>query len=156
VPAADLDAALGGSRRALVDSSTLIAFHEGQEEAHPLARHLLHRIEVDGDPLGGYYSVVSAAELLVRPIRAGAGEVGFMHAFLTSFPNLTVLPVDLTVAVQAATIRATTGLRLPDAIVVASGLLAGCEAIVTNDEQWHRRLAPHFRQFRWIYLRSYL
>ena len=79
-----------------------------------------------------------------------------MHAFLTSFPHLTVLPVDLTVAVQAATIRATTGLGLPDAIVVASGLLAGCEAIVTNDEQWHRRLAPLFRQFRFIYLSSYL
>ncbi len=156
MPAAELDAALGDTQRALLDSSTLIAFHERQDPAHPLARHLLRRVEVESDPLGGFYSVVSAAELLVRPIRAGTEQLGLMHVFLTSFPHLTALPMDLTVAVQAATIRAATGLRLPDAIIVASGLLAGCEAIVTNDEQWHRRLAPLFRQFRWISLGSYL
>ena len=33
-----------------------------------------------------------------------------------------------------------------------SGLLAGCEAIVTNDERWKRRLEPAFRTFRWVYL----
>jgi len=79
-----------------------------------------------------------------------------MHTFLTTFPNLTILPADLTVALQAATLRATTGIRLPDALVVASGMLAGCEAIVSNDEQWRRKLALLFRQFQWIYLGHYV
>lgn len=152
----DLDTALGGAERLLLDSSSLIAFHSHLEPAHPLATHLLGRIERNEEALRGYYSVVSATELLIRPVRTGAVSFTFMHTFLTAFPNLSVLPVDLSVAVQAASIRATTGIRLPDALVIASGLLAGCEAIVSNDEQWQRRLAPLFREFRWIQLSDYL
>jgi predicted nucleic acid-binding protein len=142
--------------RALLDSSTLIAFHSPAERAHPVAEHLLERIARPDDPLRGYCSVVSAVELLVRPIRTNQERFTFMHTFLTQFPNLTVLPMDLVVAVQAATLRATTGLPLPDAVVIASGLLAGCEAIVTNDSRWKRRGEALFRQFRWLYLEDYL
>ena len=153
---AELNDALGDAQRALLDSSALIAFHSTAEPAHLLARHVLSRIESAADPLRGYYSVVSASELLVRPIRAGATSLTFMHTFLMTFPNLTALPIDLQVAAQAAALRATTGIRLPDALVVASGMLAGCEAIVSNDEQWRRKLAGFFRAFRWIYLGDYL
>jgi predicted nucleic acid-binding protein len=155
VTAADLDAALGSAERVLLDSSTLIAFHSPSERAHPLAEHLLGRIASDDDALRGYYSVVSAVELLVRPIRTGQVRFTFMHTFLTQYPHLTVLPVDMTVAAQAATLRATMGIALPDAVVIASGLLAGCEAIVTNDERWKRRGETLFRQFRWLYLEDY-
>ena len=151
----DLDAVLGGGERILLDSSTLIAFHSPHEHAHSLADHVLRRIASAGDPLRGYYSVISAVELLVRPIRTSQERSTFMHVFLTQYPNLTILPMDLTVAVQAASVRATAGIPLPDAVVVASGLLAGCEAIVTNDERWKKRLEPLFRTFRWIYLGDY-
>ncbi|HXT34705.1 MAG TPA: PIN domain-containing protein [Chloroflexota bacterium] len=152
---AELDRALAGATRVLLDSSTLIAFHSPREEVHPLARHLLARIEDNTDPLAGYFSSVSAMELLVRPIKAGGSALTFMHAFLSSFPNLTLLPVDLEVAIQAATLRAVTAVESPDALTVASGLLANCEAIIFNDEAWGKRIQPHFRQFRWIYLRTY-
>ena len=151
-----MDAALGEGQRLLLDSSALIAFHQPAELAHPLARHLLERISLEADPLIGFYSMITAAELLVRPVRSGIAELGFMHAFLTSYPHLHGLPMDLHVAQQAATLRATAGLRLPDAIVVATGLLAACEVIVTNDGVWRERLAPFFRQFRWICLSDFL
>ncbi|MEA2642768.1 MAG: hypothetical protein QOF51_4162 [Chloroflexota bacterium] len=153
--AADLDAALAGAERVLLDSSALIAFHTTLERAHPLAEHVLDRIADDADPLRGYYSCVSAVELLVRPIRSGQDRFTFMHVFLTRFPHLMELPLDMVVAVQAANLRAVAGLALPDAVVVASGLLAGCEAIVTNDGRWKRRCEPLFRQFKWIYLEDY-
>lgn len=152
---ARLDEALTGAGRALLDTSSLVSFHNRAEVTHELARHILRRIERDDDPMQGLYSVGSAAELLVRLFRASATQVAFLHTFLSSFPNLTVLPVDLTDAIQAATIRAGTNLRLPDAIIVASGMLAGCDAIVTNDEASHRRLAPLFPMFRWLYLADY-
>ena len=79
-----------------------------------------------------------------------------MHSFLTAFPNLHLLPMDLNVAQQAASIRVMTNLKTPDAIIVASGLLAGCEAIVTSDEAWGKRLAPLFPSFRWVYLPMYV
>jgi predicted nucleic acid-binding protein len=155
VSIADLDLALWHAQRLLLDSSTLIAFHNERERAHPLAAHLLGRIADNGDPLRGYYSAVSASELLVRPIRTGSREFTFMHSFLTGHPNLTILPVDLLVATQAATLRSATNLRLPDAFIVACGLLAGCEVIVSNDARW-RQVQPLFRQFRWLYLSDHL
>ena len=119
---------------------------------HPLARHLFRRIADPDDPLVGYLSVVSAAELLIRPIRAGGADLSFMHAFLRGFPHLHTLPMDLDVALESANIRAFARLPLPDAILVASALLAGCEAIVSNDQAWHQRLQVHFPQFHWVYL----
>ncbi len=147
-----LDKALGDAHRILLDTSTLIAFHSTTEAVHPLARHVLGRIEDDSDPLTGYFSVVSAAELLVQPYRQGTPELTLMHTFLSGFPNLIILPMDLVVATQAATIRAISSIRMPDAIIIASGILAGCEVIVSNDEQWKRKMAPLFRQFKWLYL----
>jgi predicted nucleic acid-binding protein len=126
------------------------------EATHDLAKHLFNRIQYDDDALNGYYSAVSATELLIRPLRAGPTEATYMHAFLRHFPHLHVLPVDLDVATQAATLRAIKGLRTPDALIVASGLLAGCDVIVTNDEEWKQKMEPLFREFRWVYLSDYL
>jgi predicted nucleic acid-binding protein len=156
VASSDLDAALGSAERVLLDTSILIAFHNPHEQVHPLARHVMSRVESDNDPLRAYYSTISAAELLVRPVRTHTDEFTRMQAFLTSFPHLHVLPADLVVAAQAANIRALTRLRLADAFVIATGLVSGCEVIVSNDEQWRRQLAPLFSQFRWIYLGHFL
>ncbi len=151
-----LDKALGQAERVLLDSSAIIAFQNRLEAAHPLAKHLMKRIESSDDPLRGYFSVVSASELLVRPYQVSTADFTFMHAFLTTFPNLIPLPMDLAVASSAATIRAITNLRLPDAILVASGLLSGCEVIISNDENWKRKLQLLFQEFIWLYLGDYV
>jgi predicted nucleic acid-binding protein len=148
----DLDAAVGDAHRAFVDSSACIAYHSTTELVHPLARHLFGRIASPLDPLGAYISVVSVAEMLIRPIRTGGHDLSLVTDFVRGFPNLTVLDVTLDIANQAATIRALTRLSMPDALLVGTALLSGCEAIVTNDREWARRLTPLFPQFRWIYL----
>lgn len=140
----------------LLDTSALIAFHSPHEQAHDLAAHLMRRIERDDDPLSGYYSAISAAELLIRPIRAGVERFQHMHAFLTGFPHLTILSADLLVAAQAANLRAVTRIGLADAFIIATGLVCGCEAIVSNDERWQRHMAPLFVQFAWIHLGDYV
>jgi predicted nucleic acid-binding protein len=156
VGSSELDAALGDAERILLDTSTLIAYHNPHEPVHALARHVMGRVASDDDPLRAYYSTISAAELLVRPMRIHAAEVTHMQAFLTGYPHLHILPADLAVAAQAANVRAITRLNLADAFIIATGLVHGCEAIVSNDEQWRRHLAPLFSQFRWIYLGDYL
>lgn len=147
-----LDQALDGAHRAFLETSTCIAYHSTAEAVHPLARHVFRRIAEQDDPLLGYVSVLTATELLIRPIRAGASDLTFMHTFLRGFPNLRVLPADLDVALQAANVRALTRLPLPDAYLVASAMLANCEVVITNDRDWHQRLNRQFPQFRWIYL----
>lgn len=147
-----MDQALGDAHRVFLDTSVCIAHHSPAEAVHPLARHLFRRVADGADPLVGYLSALTAAELLIRPIRAGGADLMFIHTFLRAFPNLVLLPVDLDVALQAANIRAFTGLPLLDALLVASALLSGCEAIISNDRDWHQRLRPHFAQFQWVYL----
>ena len=78
-----------------------------------------------------------------------------MHTLLTTYPKLSLVPVGLTVATWPVTRRAAGSLRLRDASVVASGLPAGCVAVVTNDADRRRKLAGAFRDFRRIYLREF-
>lgn len=147
-----VDSVLAGVTRVYLDTSVCIAFHSQGEAVHPAARHLIQRIADDEDPLSGYLSVVTAAELLVRPLRGVNAELEVMHRFLRRVPNLRIIDADFETALQAANIRALTRLALPDAFIIASAMLTGCEAIVTNDERWARRLAPLYSQFRWVYL----
>lgn len=156
MPPAQLDAVIGDRERVLLDSSVVIAFYTPQESAHSLAAHVVGRIEANRDLLRGYVSVVTATEVLVRPLRGQPTESTFMHRFLEQFANLTLLTVDLSVAIQAATLRAVARLSTPDALIIASGLLAGCEVLLSNDANWKQRLEPLFPQFQWLYLGDYL
>jgi predicted nucleic acid-binding protein len=149
---AELDARIGDARRAFLDTSICIAYHSTDEAAHPLAQHLVQRIENDPDPLVGYVSVITAAELLIRPMRSDGPDLVIMHAFLRRLPNLYIIDIDFEVALQAANIRALSRLPLADALIIGSAMMSGCQVIITNDERWARRLAPLYPQFRWIYL----
>jgi hypothetical protein len=64
-----LDEALRGAERVLLDTSMLLAFHSQHEAAHPLAKHVMERVESGVDPMRTYYSVVSATEPLFREFR---------------------------------------------------------------------------------------
>jgi predicted nucleic acid-binding protein len=58
--------------------------------------------------------------------------------FLTQLrtnPNYKIVNLDLEVAEEAGRVRAITYLRLPDAILVASSLIAGAPVLVTHDDQ---------------------
>jgi predicted nucleic acid-binding protein len=58
--------------------------------------------------------------------------------FLTQLrtnPNYKIVNLDLEVAEEAGRVRAITHLRLPDAILVASSLIAGAPILVTHDDQ---------------------
>ena len=75
-----------------------------------------------------------------------------VSGFFRAFPNLHVVDVNLDIAIEAATLRAISRLALPDSLLVGTALLSGCEVVVTNVEQWSRRLSPLFPRFTWIYL----
>ena len=60
--------------------------------------------------------------------------------YLTNFPHLSIVPLGLELAREAARVRGATGLRTPDAIQVAAARLAGADTIVTNDRRWVGRV----------------
>lgn len=131
----------------VLDSSAVLAYLDGGEQISGAATHVIDGLVRSGrNP--GLISAVTVTEALVRPFRlaapAQAGEAGTglaetiatVEDFLRNFPNVTIVPVDYSVAREAALIRAMTGLRTADAIVMATAGVYGAGVLVGNDERW--------------------
>jgi len=91
---------------------------------------------------GQFFLVVSAvteAELLVAPFRRkDLAAQSAVSALLNGAAISEVETVSRDVALRAAKIRAELSLRLPDAIVAATALEAGCSALLANDVKFKR------------------
>jgi hypothetical protein len=85
-------------------------------------------------------SIITICEVMTGPARNG-DELS-MHRIsrgLRQLPRLTIVPFGDRVAFRAAIVRAGTGLKLPDAGVVATGIEASAIAIVGNDARWRNK-----------------
>lgn len=134
-----LEQALPAGGRILLDSSTLIAYLDGGEQVSPVATHVVDQFVRPGRNRA-IVSMVTVMELLVKPRQ---GEVqGYQHLvdFLTKFPHLSAVSIDLTVAQDAAMLRAAFNLATPDALIVATATTQQVEYLVTNDTRWKSRL----------------
>lgn len=79
-------------------------------------------------------SALSLLETLVAPLRRGDSRMIYrFREFLDALPGLERLAITDPVLEKAAELRAESSLRTPDAIIVATYLLAKCDLFVTND-----------------------
>lgn len=84
-------------------------------------------------------SELSLAETLVWPIKnRDRGAQSAFGSQIHSAPHLMVLPVSRAVLVEAATLRATRALEMPDAIHAASAKLSRYSHFLTGDEELAR------------------
>lgn len=91
----------------------------------------------------GVTSAVTLLEILVKPLRQGAQNAARDYQrLLTTYPHLALVPVDQGVAAKAAALRARHNLPAPDAIQVATALLAGASLFLTNDRSLRRVQGP--------------
>lgn len=80
-------------------------------------------------------SELTVAEVLVKPLKDQQPALQQAYqTFLTPTPKLEVVPISHTILVEAARLRATTKLRLPDAIHLATALHYQCDSFLTNDD----------------------
>jgi predicted nucleic acid-binding protein len=101
----------------------------------PLSSAVLEQVE--SGALQAVASTLTVAELLTRAAQRGdAQALRDYEALLTRFPHLSLAPLDVGVACQAARLRGASNVSLADAIHVATALEAGAGAIVTNDYAW--------------------
>jgi predicted nucleic acid-binding protein len=142
VTLASLERSIPTGNRLLLDAATLIAYLNGGEPVSPIAIHVVDEFVRSGRN-SAVVSMVTVMEVLVRPLRLGPGEP-YRHVmdFLTRFPNLHPLPVDLPVAQEAASLRATYRFSPPDALTVATGIVGQVGHLVTNDGAWSSKLQP--------------
>ena len=79
-------------------------------------------------------STITLAEVLTGPFKAG--QTALAKRFENALSQFTLLAVTPPVAVLAAQLRAQYGLRLPDAIQLATALDSGAAALVTHDRDF--------------------
>jgi predicted nucleic acid-binding protein len=115
---------------ALLDTSIVIGALNRDDALHEVAGQAV-RTERDRHALA--ISALTFAEILVGPLRAGGRAVEVVERFAAQ-----VRIVDLSPAIArlAAELRATRGLKLPDAVIVATGLRLEADVIVTADARW--------------------
>jgi predicted nucleic acid-binding protein len=124
-------------QRAYLDANTIIYALEGFPEFANLRTGLLEPLDA------GAFSAVTSELTLVETV-LGPRKTGNLVAervfrtFLTPSPQLSVEPVTLAVLEKVIDIRTRFGLKIPDAIHVATGILSGCTVFVTRDVAWAR------------------
>ena len=114
----------------LLDTSIVIAALNRHDALHPAASRAV-RAERVRHALA--ISAITYAEILVGPLRAGPDAVAIVERFAA---QLRLLDVSPSIARLAAELRATRGLRLPDAVIVATGLRHEADRILTGDSRW--------------------
>ncbi|TAH48818.1 MAG: PIN domain-containing protein [Chloroflexota bacterium] len=116
-----------------LDTAPLISFIAREAPYADLLRALFGAI-ADGKIIAVTLTV-TLVEVLVRPLRENNAELAMQYRdILTHSANLTAFPLSDEIALRAAELRARLNLRTPDAIQVATALVAGADTFITNDK----------------------
>jgi len=92
---------------------------------------------IDQGNLTAVTSELSLAEALVKPIQnQDLAQQTTYKQFIRTSQNLSVIPVNRDVLIEAAILRATVNIKLPDAIHAATALLTQCTTFLTNDQSF--------------------
>jgi predicted nucleic acid-binding protein len=132
-----LGTSLEEGARVAVDSAPIIHFLEEHPRFAPRFAPLFEAA-ARGD-CSIVVSTVTLAEVVAGPIGAGNEVLAAQyHRALKESPNWRLVALSDEIAFLAARIRVTRGLRLPDAIQVATAVTEGCVALVTQDVDFRK------------------
>lgn len=121
-----------GSRIA-IDTVSFIYFLERHPTYYRSAKNLFERIEKG--KIEAVASTLVLTELLVPAFRADdLSRAQDVLRLLTHFPHLTLIEVTASIAFEASRIRATSSLRTPDALHLATARMQKVDWFVTNDK----------------------
>ena len=133
-PAATLWGGLAEGDLVVVDTAPFICLLEDHPDFAPQF-HGLFEAQAGGH-LRIALSTITLAEILVGPLRRGQDTLA--RRYERALAGFEVVPVSAEVAATAARLRATSGLRLPDALQAATAIECGAVALVTHDRDFSR------------------
>ncbi len=129
---------IAGSTLVSFDTNALIYFLDG---THPYAAWLDPVMRsIESGERAAVLSVISEAELLVKPVREADADLIRRLDSLFSWPNVDLAPVTSGIARAAGIIRAQTNVGLADALIAATAIDAGCDVLIGNDKKCAVRL----------------
>lgn len=133
-----------------LDTQVFIYYIEEDERFLPLVNPVFEAIDHGTRP--AVTSVLTLMELLVVPYRNGNAALADRYeALLTRSRGLRCVDIDRSVLKAAAQLRANLKLKPPDAIQVATAMVANCSVFLTND-----RRIPATPGMRILQLNKYL
>lgn len=122
-----------------VDTPIFVYHFEAHPRYLPLTEEILRGVQ--NGRWAAITSVLTLMELTVRPWQLNRAAVARAYeALLIHYPNLSVADVTLSVARQAAQLRARYRLRPADALQVATALTLGATVFVSNGRAFMRLL----------------
>ena len=118
----------------LLDSAPVIYFLEGHPKLAPRFAPLFEA-HAAGRLLFAA-TTITLCEVLTGP--AKAGDAALVGRYRAAFDTWRMVDLDADIAESAARLRATLGLKLPDAVQIASALAVKAAALVTHDRDFGR------------------
>jgi predicted nucleic acid-binding protein len=130
---AKVSEALG--KRVYLDANIIIYVVEGLADYADNLRALL--AAMDNAEIVSVTSELTLAETLVKPMRDGEARIQQAYKdFLRPTAAFEVVPISREILESAARLRATTSLKLPDAIHRATAQQHSCDSFLTNDSRF--------------------
>ncbi len=127
-----IDAALQNITHLFLDTAPVIYYVEKNPQYLATVEFVFDQI--DNSSITAVTSPVTLAECLVVPYRLGIANLQQDFLDLIVYGNNTIfVSIDRAIGTQAAEFRARYNLTLPDALQIASALVAGSQAFLTND-----------------------
>lgn len=134
----------------LFDTNSVIYYLDDVSPYNTILEEILGLVEVG--QIKAYLSVITTAEILVKPLQKEDKSLASNYLrFFNFFPNLTVVDTTREIAIQAAIVKASTGMKLPDAIIIATAAVMRCP-VLGNDKEWQKKQLPT----PYIYLQEYM
>jgi predicted nucleic acid-binding protein len=123
---------LKGHHVAGLDTMLFIYSLEARRQYIPLLRSIFYSIEKGITK--GVTSIITLIEILIQPLKErNVTAVKNYKFLLTNFPNIAMVNIDPQVAEKGAELRARYGIRIPDALQVASAIEHKASIFLSND-----------------------
>ena len=120
-----------------LDSSIFIYHLEDHPRYAPLTEIIFDALEKGINH--GITSYLTLIEILTKPKSEGFSHVARDYEYyFTTFPNLTFYEMGLEVAQKASDLKVAERIKTPDAIQLATAILYGATAFLTNDRIFER------------------
>lgn len=118
-----------------LDACAIVYVHEGTSEVRDSVAAWLKKASGDGAVMT---SALSRLECRVKPMREHNGSVPALYDQFFLRQSLRILPLSDAVLDKATELRAGLGIKTPDALHLASAIIARAEVFVTGDAALQR------------------
>jgi len=118
-----------------IDTPVFIYHFEKNQVYFNLTKEIFSKLDDDQLDFAAVTSVITLLEISVKPIKESRNDVLAEYSTKLLYDEkLTTFFLDETIALRAAELRAKYAIKTPDAIQIATAIIANADAFITNDK----------------------